>query len=173
MISDEIYIFDLPTHWLYLTAKDEAEWQSFVNIGTIPYVVAAVDADDNIIDGPTDIAYFTCYLSSSGDDFPSLNGNGVNPGCLRIASPPGFVYNTILLSWTPINGAHHYQMKYRYSNWVFQSDMSDNWLRLIIPDEEQWNEFRNIGKIYYRITALDSFGNIIDGPTDWSSFTLY
>ncbi|MBU1626600.1 hypothetical protein KKB18_04450, partial [bacterium] len=76
---------------------------------------------------------------------------GAEPDCLRTSNPASFDYNTILLSWTPINGAVQYKFKYRYSNWFFEANVEDNWLRLIAPDENIWNQVKDLGNIYYSI----------------------
>ena len=170
LVNGELLSFNLYNNQIYITPQNEIEWELFVNLGTIPYVVVAVDADDNMIYGPTDIAHFTCHPINTPLILETNFNQFASPGCLRITSPSEFHYNTILLSWTPINGAAYYKMKYRYSTWVFDTEVEENWLRIIIPDEESWNALKALEKISYSITAFDEYSNVIDGPTPWASF---
>jgi len=36
--------------------------------------------------------------------------------------------------------------------------------------EAHWSWFCDLGEIPFRVSAADADGNIIDGPTDWTSF---
>jgi len=170
-VHDLPYIFILIDNYVMIIANDLSEWQSFVNIGTISYRITAFDEDNVMIEEPTDWFDFSCHNTLNENNGLSINNNAADPGCLRVSSPPSFDYNTILLSWTPIQGVDRYLIKYRYSTWVFQGEIETNWLQATIPNQNIWNQFKNLGKIYYSITALNSFGNPIDGPTAWTSFT--
>jgi len=171
MIQGNSYPFNMTNNYVVIKANDIKEWQSFVNIGTISFRITAFDENNNIIEEPTDWFEFSCHNTNIGsNDGPPTNNNTVDPGCLRISSPPSFNYNTILLSWTPITGAAYYKLKYRYENWPFEIKIRTNYLMVNIPDPDTWNIFRHIGTIHYTITALDPSRNVIDGPTEWSSF---
>ncbi|MBU1625915.1 PQQ-binding-like beta-propeller repeat protein, partial [bacterium] len=180
MIQGNTYTFNYIDNYLKIIAQNLNDWQTFVNIGTLSFRITAYDATSNIIDGPTDWSDFACYSEMVGANISSPEERrqtwksaptNAEPGCLRISSPSSFDYNTILLSWTPIQGTDHYLIKYRYSNWFFEGEVKDNWLRLIVPEQNIWNQVKDLGKIYYNIKALDSDGKVIDGPTGWSSFT--
>jgi len=171
IIQDKLYTFEgLKDNWIRVTAETEFEWQFYVSLGTMSYRVTAYDKDKNIIEGPTEWADFKCYNTKPMDPIPH-DVYPVKPGCLRISSPDYFVYNTVLLTWTPIIGAEKYLFKYRFSNWVFDAILEENWLRVIVENQEQWNALMDTGKIYYSVTALDSDNNVIDGPTPWANFT--
>jgi len=171
MIHGNSYPFNMNNNYIVIKANDLKEWQSFVNIGTLSYRVTAFDKNNVMIEEPTDWFDFSCHNTNVGANSGSpINNNTADPGCLRISSPKSFDYNTILLSWTPIQGADRYLIKYRYSTWVYQGEIETNWLQASIPNQNIWNQFKNLGKIYYSITALDSFRNPIDGPTTWTSF---
>jgi len=173
-IRGEEYSFVVWDNYVKITSQDLVEWQFFVGLGTMSFRVTALDESNEIIEGPTNWSDFTCYLSPMGTDIADFASNleppAAEPGCLRISSPKSFDFNTILLSWTPIRGADHYLIKYRYSNWYFESEVEDNWLRVIIPDQGVWKDFWELGKIHYSVSAVDLEGNVIDGPSSWSSF---
>jgi len=168
-INKNLHFIDLENNYLTIISQDEVEWNFFVNLGTVYYLVQAMDADGNVIVGPTDVSSFTCYFNQNGssDNF----NKPAQPGCLTISSPPEFYYNTVILSWTPINGAYSYKLKYRYSTWVFEGYVEENYLRIIAPDPATWDALKSVGTIHYSVTTLDSEGNIIDGPTEWEGFS--
>jgi hypothetical protein len=169
-IKGKVYsLDDLKDNWITVTAENPEEWNIYVSLGTMNYRVTAHNENNEIIGGPTEWVEIACYATphSSSSSPPDLS---IAPGCLRISSPDHFDYNTILLSWTPIRGADNYLIRYRYSNWFFDAELEDNWLRVISSDQEQWQSLASLGKIYYSVSALDSDGNVIAGPTAWSSF---
>ncbi|MCD6327073.1 right-handed parallel beta-helix repeat-containing protein, partial [bacterium] len=47
--------------WLRLIAGDQGAWAGFVGLGTMHYRVSALDALNNVIDGPTEWMGCTCY----------------------------------------------------------------------------------------------------------------
>ena len=51
--------------------------------------------------------------------------------------------------------------------------MNENFLRLIFSDIKKYDVLVFMGPIDYRIAAVDESGNIVDGPTEWSTFTCY
>jgi outer membrane protein assembly factor BamB len=167
-INDSIYPFDLGQNYVIVFAHSRIEWQSFVDIGEMKYRVTALDISDEVIKGPTDWVKFKCFAES--DEPTDYVPQAADSSCLRISSPSEFYYNTILLSWTPVNGAAKYKFKYRYSTWIYEADIEQNYLRLIAPDETTWNNIKELGKIFFSVTAIDANGNIIDGPTPWTSF---
>jgi hypothetical protein len=89
---------------------------------------------------------------------------------MRVTNPPDFDYNTILLSWTSIEGSDHYIFENRYKGKVFASiDIRNNYYRLVYK-QDQWNILKTASEIEYRVTAVDAGGNVIVGPTGWSIF---
>jgi outer membrane protein assembly factor BamB len=174
MIQEHVYSFNLlPDNWLRIIARDDEEWQQFAGLGTIPYRVTALDTKSHILSGPTEIAYFTCYTkqysASNTVKAIKLNQDYANDR-LRISNPPEFYYNTILLSWTPISGADHYFFEYKLGGNTLNAGTYDNWFRIIVPSIRDWSLFNNYGAIEFRVSATDSGGNIISGPTHWSYF---
>jgi len=172
-IRDEIHTFDgFEKNWINVTASTDKEWQFFVSLGEMEYRVSAHDENHEIISGPTEWANFRCY--GTGPMQPAKSHElTTEPGCLRISSPDVFDYNQILLTWTPIHGAEQYTFKYRYSTWIFEAEVENNWLRVISSNEKEWQNLVDLGKIFYSISALDSEGKMIDGPTSWTSFTCH
>jgi len=168
-INNKLQFIELKNNYLTLSAQNEIEWSFFVNIGTIYYVVYALDDEDNVIEGPTDVAYFNCYFNQNGSSNDFITS--AEPGYLTLSSPSEFYYNTIILSWAPIEGASTYKLKYRYSTWVFEGILEDNYLRIIISDPATWDALKSIGTIYYSVAAIDSEGYVIDGPTGWEGFS--
>ena len=104
---------------------------------------------------------------------PTVTATPTPAECLRIACPEDFYYNTILLSWTPIYEADHYQFDCLISGIVYSFDLIDNWLRIIAQNRDVWNFYVDLGSIPFRVTALDREGNIVEGPTDIAFFTCY
>lgn len=102
-----------------------------------------------------------------------LSGFTPPPGCLRIASPPDFYFNTIILSWTPIPEASHYLLEYEIDEEISTLELSDNWLWLRMFDYAGWGAYVDLGAIPYRVSALDASGAVIDGPTEWATCTCY
>ncbi|MBU1628458.1 hypothetical protein KKB18_13900, partial [bacterium] len=173
MIRDQIHSFSLPDNWLRLVANNEEEWDYFVSLGSIAYRVTALDSLGNIVRGPTEIAYFTCYnqaVTQIPPKYSTILNQDLNPEHLDIANPPDFYYNTLLLSWTPIQNTHHYLLEYTFSNRLFKLEVTDNWLRLIFTNTQQWKNLVDVGPITYRVTAINSQYQEIGAPSDFSSF---
>jgi len=171
IIRGNNYPFELNDNYVIIKAKDFEEWQAFVNIGTMFYRITAFDEYNNMIEDKTDWSDFTCYNKDvSLNDGSHSNDNSADPGCLLISNPPAFDFNTIILSWTPIRGADHYLFENKYRERVFKAiELKENWLRMKFA-EEQWNILKVAGEIDFRISAVDIDGNVLDGPTAWSSF---
>ncbi len=89
---------------------------------------------------------------------------------LRIQSPENFYYNTILLFWTPITNTDHYILELNMHGDIYPFDIYESWLRLTIDNSHDWQWFVDFGPITYRVSAVDEHGNIITGPTDWTTF---
>jgi len=169
VVNGSEYSANVNDNFVRITLTWEDEWHQFVEVGEVPYRVTAYDSNDNVIDGPTAWANIVCQADCEhiSPDYPMETAA---LGCLRITSPCNFAYNTILLSWTPITGADHYTMEYKFMGDIYTADIYDNWLRFIVTDREVWNTITGLVGVEYRISAIDSDGNIIDGPTEWSSF---
>ncbi|MBU1627377.1 hypothetical protein KKB18_08425 [bacterium] len=169
LIKDQLYTFDIFDNFVMVIAKNKFEWELFVDLGFVYYVVEAVDAYGNNIEGPTDVAFFRClnwFPGNSGESF-----TGAKTGCLRISSPSEFKYNTVILSWTPIIDADGYLFLYRISDVIYSAILKENWIRITIPDIQTWNVAKDLGSIEYRVSALDSNDIEFDGPTEWASFS--
>lgn len=162
------YIIDLENNYLAISVENKNDWNLFSKLGTIVYWISAHDEFDNEISVPTEKASFTCLWEFENNETSNLPK--APAGCLELTSPQEFHYNTILLSWTPIEGALNYNFKYKYNDWMFEAKIENNFLRVISPNMQTWDILKNIDKIYYSITALDADGNAIDGPTSWEWF---
>jgi hypothetical protein len=177
MVDGKIYSSKVSGNWMRLIADNRAEWDFYTSLGSIPYRVTALDSKGNIISGPTDIVYFTCYDVVNPDLFGAKMQVPKIPqfttGNIRVANPPDFYNNTILLSWSAIYKANNYMLEIKYSGNSFSMNVNDNWLRLIAKDTTQWKAMTTIGNMQYRVTAIDSDGNVIKGPTDWFGFKCY
>ncbi|MBN1593736.1 MAG: right-handed parallel beta-helix repeat-containing protein [Candidatus Coatesbacteria bacterium] len=96
------------------------------------------------------------------------------PTCtIIVTSPPDFFYNTILLTWTPVEEANHYYFEYSIGGGQAALEWGDTYLRLIAGDQPGWNGYVGLGTMYYRVSAMDASGKIIDGPTEWFPCTCY
>ncbi|MBU1627374.1 hypothetical protein KKB18_08405, partial [bacterium] len=171
-LHGELYSARMTENFVRINLPYQDDWKQYVDVGAVPYRVTAYDNIDRIIDGPTAWSHLVCQPDYV---FPTIGVVNVTAalGCLRISNPQEFYYNTILLSWTPITGADHYLLEYKYKGEIYNVDLYSNWLRSIISDKEEWNLFTSFVAIEYRVSAVDSRGNIIDGPTPWMSFTCY
>ena len=163
----------LKDHWLQITASDWMEWELFVSVGTIEYRVTARDGNANTIDGPTEWAEFTCYRYKKGEMGRRAGVFGVDPDCLSVCNPPGFYYNTILLSWTPINGADFYRLNMLVMENPITIDIEENWFRIVADNPYHWEFLVKLMSIAFNVEAFDSGGNLIAGPTEWSLFIRY
>jgi len=119
-------------------------------------------ADESLDTYMVDMGY---HYPVSGATQPTLS--------LQIANPPDFYYNTILLSWTPMEGANSYQLECEVGGTELTFDLSDNWLRFIAVDEEHWHWFCSLGTVRYKVIALDASGAVLQEPTDWTTCTCY
>jgi len=164
------YAAELSDNFIRVNLRYEDEWRQFVEVGALPFRVTAYDSSDYVIDGPT--RWFRIVCQPDYEHFSSVvSFEKADPGCLRISNPPNFYQNTILLSWTPVKRVDHYLFEYIYKGEIYTADLKQNWLRLIVNEGEVWNIFTSFVKIEFRVSAIDSDGNIIDGPTDWFNFT--
>jgi len=163
------YTYYLGENCLNLTINNQKVWQSLVNLGSVEYDVSAFDNDWIILDGPTKKSFFTCYNSPPVSSVERVFVKA-EPGCLAISNPQKFNYNTILLSWTPIFGADHYLLEYKYGAELISTKVYENYFRSVIQFKQQWEALNSYGKIEFRVSAINYFGNLIDGPTDWLTF---
>jgi len=171
------YSFPLADNWLRLIVKSYEEWEYFVGLGKVYYRVRAYDSDRKVIVGPTDFASFVC-LPLNGklirDNPASARITDSQPsGYLQIASPPDFYFNTLLLSWTPIEDAAYYQIEYISFEKIYSAIVNDHFVRLTFPDQEKWGDFVSLGDVIYRVSAYNEGGYRIEGPTSWKTFVCY
>jgi hypothetical protein len=173
-VGNYIYSLELNDNYLSLIASDRAQWSLFVTVGAIQYRISAIDSNNNIIEGPTDWAEFRCYTYHQSERLNKKTnvdtGNQADPGCLQITNPPAFHYNTILLAWIPIKGTDHYLFEFQFADKFYSIDIENNWLRIIADNPDNWKFLCILGSIAFRVTAIDSQGNVIDGPTNWDIF---
>ncbi|MBU1626610.1 DUF1565 domain-containing protein [bacterium] len=173
IINNQQHSIDIMENWIRIIADNKSIWQSFAGLGPIPYRVTAYNKDGYILEGPTSWGIIICNPSLKNSSLTEMMPLGADPGCLRISSPDSFYFNNILLSWTPIRGADRYLFEYKYDLKIYSVDLKEYWLRLIASDSTQWDTFKLIGNVEFRVTAVDSDEKVIDGPTDWSSFACY
>lgn len=102
-----------------------------------------------------------------------ISGTVPPPNDIIITSPPDFYFNTILVTWTPVDGADRYFFEYAIGGSVFSLEWHDTWLRLIAGDQAGWAGYVSLGTINYRVSALDALGTVINGPTEWATCTCY
>jgi len=46
----------------------------------------------------------------------------------------------------------------------------ENFVQLNVASKNEWISFENLGKVAYKVSAVDLDGNMIAGPTEWASF---
>ncbi|MBU1627373.1 hypothetical protein KKB18_08400, partial [bacterium] len=168
-LYDNLYSVRFTENWARITLRYQDEWLQFTNLQRVTYRVTAYDNKNRIIDGPTAWSRLICQ-SDCNSETMCLFSESVDPGYLRITNPNVFYFNTILLSWTPVKGITRYLIEYKYEGIIYRNYLHNNWIRLIVSDNDLWNQFKNIGSIQFRVSALDPEGYKIDGPTDWMTF---
>jgi len=90
--------------------------------------------------------------------------------CLRITSPGEFLFNTILLSWTPIENAYNYEVTLYIKDSPFKFDIDEHFVKIIAKDNHEWKAFVQLGELLFSVAAKNEMGNIIEGPTEINSF---
>jgi hypothetical protein len=177
-IGGNKHTYFLRNNWLRMIAIDRYEWLSFVNLGTIPYKVTALDDTRKIIGSSSDMAFFTCFeqqlkTKNMEKSMSDKRTQAQTTGSLVLTSPPDFYYNTLLLTWTQLTDAAFYQFDIMLGGSSYSFYFRDNRIRLIAGSEDEWQVFVSIGSATYRVTAYDDQGNVLDSPTDWASFTCF
>ncbi len=97
--------------------------------------------------------------------------------CLYISSPKEFCEYSLILSWTPLPEAENYLLELRldlfgtgYKGSFFLELKDNQFIVYTYGDESFWQALVNLKEVDYKVTAFDSNGNVIGGPTDWAHF---
>ncbi|MFH1225969.1 MAG: hypothetical protein V1684_01615 [bacterium] len=93
--------------------------------------------------------------------------------CLQITNPNSFNHNTIILSWTAIEGTDYYQLNLVVRGENLEFTRISNNFTITVATEEEWREFVRLGVVYFQVTAHETGGDVIEGPTEWTIFQCY
>jgi len=167
------FSLDIVNNWVRLIANSDYDWKLYESFGPVLYRVSAYDSNGNIIEGPTDWSVFSCKQNTLNSSSKEMIVTGADPGCLQITNPGHFYFNSIVLSWTPIRGTDHYILEYKYRENIHTLETRNYWFMSIFTNVEIWEVLKSTGALEFRVSAIDSNGNLIDGPTEWSEFTCH